>query len=237
MSGYKYGYDVAPARPTGWRSGVAGLVTVLVVVVVSATSGAVVTLDLIAPRSLHAKVSDTAVATAPITIPAAPAATKPSASQAVDVTASAPVRPAAQPAAPAPRSSIAAAAPASVPETAAAHAEAQPALSVPDSDLTFAKGYAQRRAVQAAAEQAAARNAGTHVATDHQLGRPAVAVRKPTYARTYGGQEHRVARGDGARPDSFDFRRTRALAYGEQYQNRRQQGGFFGNFFGGGNLF
>ncbi len=235
MSGYKYGYDVAPARPTGWRSGVAGLVTVAVVVVVSATSGAVVTLDLIAPRSLHAKVSETAVATAPVTIPAASTPMKPKARQAVDETASAPARPAvdqklaAQPVAPPP--SIAAAPPA--PEAAAAQAAAQPAPTVPDSELTFAKGYAQRRAVQAAA----ARSAAAHVASDNQLGRPAVAVRKPTYARTYGGQEHRVARSESARQDSFDFRRNRALAYGEQYQSRRQQGGFFGNFVGGGDLF
>lgn len=259
MSGYKHSYGLTPARPSGWRSAAAGLATVAAVVAVSATSGALVTLDLVAPRSLHDKASSTAETTPALVT--TPASTRTSSAPSIrttsapsEVTASAPVKPkavdrkavdrqaAAQPAAPssqpvpapAPQPTIAAAAP----SVAAAPADAQ-AAALPDSELTFKKGYAQRRAVQAAAEEAATRNAGAHAPADNQLGRPAVAVRKPTYARGYGSQESRrvAAHNDNIRPDSFDFRHHRALAYGEQYQNRRPQGGFFGNWFGGGNLF
>ena len=88
MSGYEYAYSVTPARPTGWRSVMAGFVTIAAVVAVSGISGAVVTLELIAPKpprgdtapDLAVKPSETTGTsdrTASITLPSAPATVQP----------------------------------------------------------------------------------------------------------------------------------------------------------------
>jgi hypothetical protein len=77
----------------------------------------------------------------------------------------------------------------------------RPASSVPDSDLTFAKGYQLRLAArQAASSASAARLAATGPSAESQFGRSAVVVRKATtFARTDGapnprrGRAHRCA--------------------------------------------
>jgi len=146
------------------------------------------------------------------------------------------------PAAPTQAPTVAQAAPA-----APAPTVAQAANAVPDSELTFSKGYAQRRAAQTAAEQSTPQPTA-HAATDHQFGRPAVTQRKPTYARAQEQRRYAVRDSREAREyrdqwrdhDRYDYRRDRAMAYGDQYQGRRSngsQGGLFGNLFGGGNLF
>jgi hypothetical protein len=63
MSGYGYDYSLTPAR-SGWRSALTGFLTIVAVVAVSTISGAVVTLELIAPQraaKVDTKVTDTNV--------------------------------------------------------------------------------------------------------------------------------------------------------------------------------
>ncbi len=249
MSGYQYAFNVTPARPTGWRSFLTGFVTIMTVVAVSTVSGAMVTLELIAPRPPHAN-APPAVAATPIQIPAATqravqvvtpsvAAVAQDQKHVQDLRVAAPT-----PALFAP--SIAAtpavaAAPPAVPAASAVPVEAQAARNVPDSELTFARGYALRRAAQEAAEEAASA-AAPKVATVGQLGRAAVVRRVASTRPPLALDPRRVttARGEGAfdRPERFDSRRREALAYGEQRQPRRPAGGpqgFFTNLFGGNN--
>jgi len=256
MSGYEYAYSVTPARPTGWGSVLAGFVTVVTVVAVSGISGAVVTLELIAPKTPHAdtgpvvtaRASETPDATehtASIVAPRAPASTAPLAPasaapvaqdhkpdlRTTSPTVAATAPPQSQPTIPAapqvkpPAADAKVAAPAS-----------KTARAVPDSELTFAKGYAQRRAAQ---EAVAAHSPDSKVAAVSQLGR-AAAPRKPAYARSYVSPDGRrlAARGEATgyydRPSPYDFRRHEALAYGEEQRPRRPEprgvfGGFFGN--------
>lgn len=261
MPAYSHGYTLSPARPSGWGSVFAGVVTVIAVVAVSATSGALVMAELVGKRPDATPAATTSAAmsaieipnvrqaTAPQATPAEPAKSRPADKRvaALPIPAPAP-KPVAAPA-PAPAPVVAAvpqAAPAAPAPNVAQVATAQVA-TVPDSELTFTKGYAQRRAAQTAAEQSAPQPTA-HAAADHQFGRPAVTPRKPAYARA---QEQRryVARDSREQyyrdheyrdHDHYDYRRDRAMAYGDQYQGRRSngsQGGLFGNLFGGGNLF
>lgn len=265
MSSYPHGYTLSPARPSGWGSVFAGVVTVIAVVAVSATSGALVMAELVgkrpdaAPQSSASAMSAIEIPTvrqaaAPGATPAQPAKARPAEDKRVAALptpapapkpVAAPAKPVVAAAAPAPAAKPAvAAAPQAAP---AAPAPAQQvATAVPESELTFTKGYAQRRAAQTAAEQPAPQPTA-HAAADHQFGRPAVTQRKPSYARVqeqrrYAARESREQYRDQWRNrDHYDYRRDRAMAYGDQYQGRRSngsQGGLFGNLFGGGgNLF
>lgn len=267
MSSYPHGYTLSPARPSGWGSVFAGVVTVIAVVAVSATSGALVMAELVGARP-DAAPPPSASAMSAIQIPAmrqaaAPEATPPQpakARPAEDKRVAALPTPAPAPksvAAPAPAAKpVVAVAPQAAPAAAAnpavaaapqaaSAAPAQVANAVPESELTFTKGYAQRRAAQTAAEQSTPKPTA-HAAADHQFGRPAVTQRKPTYSRAqeqrrYAARDSREQYRDQWRErDHYDYRRDRAMAYGEQYQGRRSngsQGGLFGNLFGGGNLF
>jgi hypothetical protein len=251
MSRYANDYSLTPARPTGWRPVLTSAVTIATIVAVSAISGAVVTLDLLAPPSRHA---ETAAASAAVTVAQAPAPTRAArvvtprlpeeAARAVGANANQDQQPAVaavpQPAAPA--------APAPQPAPVAPVVAADEGISAPasESELTFASGYALRRAVQEAATAPPSASAQVaRVEAESQFGRAAVKVKPKTYARTNGAQDRRTAdaRGDGMfdrfdRNDKFNFERHQALAFGEQRANRRsappqQQGGLFGSSPGG----
>jgi hypothetical protein len=112
---------------------------------------------------------------------------------------------------------------------------------MPQNDLTFANGYAQRVAARQAAQQtASARLAASGPSAESQFGRSAVIVRKATT----------IARADAApslprasaapvdalaRPSQPAFG-GQALAFGEQRPSQfgfaQRQGGLFGSLFG-----
>lgn len=263
MSGYAYDYSLTPAR-SGWRSVLTGFLTIVAVVAVSTISGAVVTLELIAPspqRAAGNRAIDTQVTAsvpqqtvsqqaaptvaaskvasrvaAPRTVPSADVATPVQSQQA-----QAPV----QPAAPA-STTVAAntapvsAAPAVSPPIAPGAAMAYAQATVADSELTFSKGYARRRATQqgaAAAKAGNARLADVGVAAG-QVGRTNVKVAKiKPRIQAVVAQDPRL---DPRRPDAawsanrFDFDRHQALAFGDaarqQQQQRRGQSGPSGFF-------
>jgi hypothetical protein len=205
---------------------------------VSAVSGVVVTLQLFASPAQDVAVPRVA-AVAPVTPapqPAAPrvvaltakAASPPApavvATHHVEASATIAAAPTAAQVPP-PASPVAAVKPAPV------VAQAAPAPApIADSDLTFAKGYAQRHAV--ATGTAAERHGKILVAAKMQLGRAAVKVKPRTYARNNANADRRrieTARGDAfgmfqrfERPDQFDFSRHQALAFGDQRATRRR---------------
>ena len=110
----------------------------------------------------------------------------------------------------------------------------QPHAGCADSDLTFARGYAQRQAV---AHGAPVRNGQVVVEAKTQLGRGAVKSKPKTYARNTNtnaqDDQRRVAAAQ--RPDAFGmFQRFdrpdqseavhhQALAFGEQRTTRRSE--------------
>jgi hypothetical protein len=111
------------------------------------------------------------------------------------------------------------------------------AATVPDSELTFAKGYAQRRA----AHERQARTAGVtdsksvtladNAGTATQFGRPAIKL-KPR-VQTVAAQDPRQdpRRQDGFWSNHFDFERHQALAYGDSSRQRRAPSFPFGGMF------
>jgi hypothetical protein len=238
MSRYAYDYSLAPVRPTGWRATLTTIMVVGTVMAVSAVSGVVVTLQLFASPAQDVAVPRVA-AVAPVTPapqPAAPrvvaltakAASPPApavvATHHVEASATIAAAPTAAQVPP-PASPVAAVKPAPV------VAQAAPAPApIADSDLTFAKGYAQRHAV--ATGTAAERHGKILVAAKMQLGRAAVKVKPRTYARNNANADRRrieTARGDAfgmfqrfERPDQFDFSRHQALAFGDQRATRRR---------------
>lgn len=254
MSRYAYDYSLTPARPTGWRPVLTSALSIATIVAVSAISGAVVTLDLLA---LPSRSAETAAASAAVTVPQAPAPAPTRAARVVTPRvpdqASAPaaganqdqqpvVIAAPQPAAP----PVTAPAPQAAPVAPVVTADQNISAPASESELTFASGYALRRAVQEAATSPASTSAQVaRVEAETQFGRAAIKVKPKTYARANGAQDRRTAdaRGDGLfdrfdRNDKFDFERHQALAFGEQRANRRpapppQQGGLFGNSPGG----
>lgn len=248
MSGYDYAYNVAPARSTGWGSIIAGFFTIVTVVVVAGISGAVVTLELIAPQSPRADASAEVPARSS-EASVAPQHSAPPQHVAVVTprTTIGPIPQAVtqhqQPLAQTPeqdqnlRAAVARAPAPSQPQPTIAAAPPPPAATlVPDSELTFAKGYAQRRAAQEAAS-VAGHSADGKVAAVSQLGRAAV-VYKPNYARNYASPAHRryAARGEATGyygwGGGLDSRRHEALAYGEEQRPPRRaepRGGFFSN--------
>jgi hypothetical protein len=121
----------------------------------------------------------------------------------------------------------------------------RPASTVPDSDLTFAKGYqlrlSARQAASAASAASATRLAASGPLAESQFGRSAVVVRKATtFARTDKAPEPRHV--SAAHIEAPVYQRDRldvgnhALAYGEQRPSQRgfaeARGGPFGNLFG-----
>ena len=258
MSGYGYDYSLTPAR-SGWRSVLTGFLTIVAVVAVSTISGAVVTLELIAPspqRAAHNRANDTQVTAsvpqqtvsqqagpavaapkvashvaAPRTVPSADAATPLQSQQA-----QAPV----QPAAPASTTVAANAAPVSAvpaasspiaPGAAMAYAQA----TVADSELTFSKGYARRRATQQSVTAAVAGNARLADVGASRFGRDNVKVKiyKPR-TQAVAAQDPRQ---DPRRPDAtwsanrFDFDRHQALAFGDAARQQQHRAPNGGNFF------
>jgi hypothetical protein len=241
MSRYGYDYSLAPSRPSGWRSLFRNVLTIVAVAAISAISGAVVALDLlgggptVADRStvvrpaqaasLHVAPSASQPASAP-TIAPAPVQTGAAAPvQQLQAPASVPVaQPTVQPAiAPAPQ---AAPTPQSVPTASAAPIEAPKTVQVPDSELTFRKGYARRHPVQ----EAATTGSGAQVAP---TGLPTQIRHPPAKARS----KTTVARQNGPQDQNGGFfARHQALAFGDQrdsHANRRpqQQSGVFGGGF------
>jgi DNA polymerase-3 subunit gamma/tau len=128
------------------------------------------------------------------------------------------------------------AAPAAPPAAASAGATAYEPEAVPAKDLTFAKGYAQRRAAQqAAAAATAAKNkvavtAENNVAapTEQQFGRPALRRKPSVVAQTARNNERYgvYERFDG-------FARHETLAYGDNSRpvRRPNSGGWFDGLF------
>jgi len=269
MAGYSYDYSLTPARETGWRSAVTTAATIVAVLAVSTISGAVVTLELLAPQPQHPdsaaaappKHEVAAVASAREPAPAAKAPTRaavpvsdhatastraqsPTVGQNQSKPATASVTPpvatppgageavGAAPVVTAPPATTAVATSQPAPAAAPPAAPVEPAIDaqalpqVPDRDLTFAKGYAQRRAAQqaAAGAQGADRKsaptpkvaAATQPDRHHALKKARVAQQDPRLDR------RRMVREEGF----FDFERHQAMAFGDPRQNRRQQRSF-----------
>ena len=250
MSPYGYDYALARSPSTGWRSRFATVMTVGAIVAISAVSGAAVAVNLLgtpgtpadrpAIFAMHAPAASAPVATLTVT-PAAPQPAKTTATVAPAQAPATPVRPASPPAA----------TPAPHPAPAVTTAEAPPPAHVSESELTFSRGYARRRAIQTAADATShVTSAGGSIEvaraeTQGQLGRAAKA-RPKAVAHTNTLPERRVAEEGGPfsrfdQHEKFDFGRHQALAFGDSREpraNRRPpQGGLFGNspsgFFGG----
>ncbi len=133
----------------------------------------------------------------------------------------------------------------------AALASARVSAPVPESELTFTKGYARRRAVQEAATASSRQKTDVaRLESKNQFGRPATKTKpKTTLARQNAPQDQRrvaEARAEGGvfsrfdQPDRADFARHQALAFGDPRDSRatrrpppQQQGGSFGNSLGG----
>jgi hypothetical protein len=241
MSPYGYDYSLGRSASTGWRSRFTTVMTVSAIAAISAISGAAVALNLLGPAGTAADRPVTVAthaqpASVPVVHTVAPAAPQP----AITTATIAPSR-------------VPAAAPAPQPAPAVAAIEAPPTTHVAESDLTFTRGYARRRAIQAAVDASGSKSDGPQTAvarveTDGQLGRAAKAKPKAVARANAPQDPRRVAEEGGPfsrfdRPDKFDFGRHQALAFGDPrdpHANRRpppQQGGLFGNspggFFGG----
>ncbi len=262
MSRYAYGYSVAPARPTGWRSAFGNFLGVTAVVSLSVISGAVVSYELIGG---DARFGSTAFSSAPVApvqarveipvqapvkLPAKAATTGSVASATQPVArlaASESPKPAARAAAPAVVPTVApvAATPVAAPQAApSAPVARNDEAAISTGDLTFAKGYALRRAARQAAAQAATPKAAAAqtptanvkvaaadepgVASEKQFGRPAVvAKRKPTAMAQYPrGERYGMF-------ERFEGPRHQALAFGDSSPQRsvRRSGGWFDGLF------
>jgi hypothetical protein len=255
MSRYTYDYTIAPARPTGWRSVLTNLVVLTAVVLLSVISGAVVAYDLVVGQAREGAPPAVAVA-APIQVPVQAPIPAPAVKQASVVPSSAAV-----PAPEAPKVTQPAAHP-EVVGTVTAPAAPQAPVSAPPSqsaqsaprsqndsasissgDLTFAKGYAQRRAAQqaaaaqaatankvAAAAKAPTANVNVAAAAEKQFGRPAV-KRKPSSVLAQNARNERYGmfeRFDGSAHHE-------ALAFGDSSPSRptrrMNSGGWFDGLF------
>lgn len=276
VSCYGYDYSLTPARPTGWRGTVANITIFATVMAVSAISGVVVTLELFASSSPSSVVVASATATPPPVRQAsvqpvsqriaqvfALVTTPTTAPKTVATVTPTPAPKTAPNNAPstvsaavtadhhlAPPATVAAAPvvkPTPVPPPAAVPAVKPQPTPVADSDLTFAKGYAQRQAV---AHGAPIRHGKVIMEAKTQLGRTAVKAKPKTYARNTKtpNDQRRVATNQHPdaygmfqrfeRPDQFDFTHHQALAFGEQRTSRRTEAprpptsnGFFGGLF------
>ncbi len=262
MSRYAYGYSVAPARPTGWRSAFGNFLGVTAVVSLSVISGAVVSYELIGgdARFGSTPFSSAPVAPvqarveipvqAPVKLPAKAATTgsaAPATRPVAALAASESPKPAARAAAPAVVPTVApvAATPVAAPQAApSAPVARNDEAAIPTGDLTFAKGYALRRAARQAAAQAASPKAAAAqtatanvkvaaadepgVASEKQFGRPAVvAKRKPTAMAQYPrGERYGMF-------ERFEGPRHQALAFGDSSPQRsvRRSGGWFDGLF------
>jgi hypothetical protein len=232
MSRYAYDYSLTPARATGWRAALTSMTVVGTVMAVSAISGAFVTVQLFAAPAQPRVVRQVAAL-----VPPAPQLTAPHAvsfaaryqvaPQATNHAAAPPMTVAAAPATKAPPP----AAPPAQPAPVVALAEQPAPAAVADSELTFAKGYAQRRAIAAGA---VAHHGKILIAGQTQLGRAAVKPKPKVYARNTAptsttDRRAETARSDAygmfqrfERPDQFDFSRHQALAFGDQRAVRRR---------------
>jgi len=262
MSRYAYGYSVAPARPTGWRSAFGNFLGVTAVVSLSVISGAVVSYELIGgdARFGSTPFSSAPVAPvqarveipvqAPVKLPAKAATTgsaAPATRPVATLAASESPKPAARAAAPAVVPTVApvAATPVAAPQAASSAPVARnDEAAISTGDLTFAKGYALRRAARQAAAQAASPKAAATqtatanvkvaaadepgVASEKQFGRPAVvAKRKPTAMAQYPrGERYGMF-------ERFEGPRHQALAFGDSAPQRpvRRSGGWFDGLF------
>jgi hypothetical protein len=247
MSRYGYDYSLAPRATTGWRSRFATVMTVGTIVAISAVSGAAVAVNLLGPAGTPADRPAIFALRAPASsAPVAAQTVTPAAKETVAVAPSRVPPAAVEPASP-PTS-----APAPQPKPAVVAVEPPPTAHMSESELTFSRGYARRRAIQAAADAASApKSEGltTEVAgaeTQGQLGRSA---RKPKVVAHANQDPRRVAeiRDESGlfsrfdQPRRYDFGRSQALAYGDSRDpraNRRSpHGGLFGGspsgFFGG----
>jgi hypothetical protein len=247
MPGYAYDYSLTPER-SGWRSALTGFLTVVAVVAISTISGAVVTLELLAPSSqsntrvasdapkivasapqqtIQPQASSQQTASAPQSAQAAAPSVAPRAAASTDTVASiqtqqAPSRaPAAAQPSPQAAATIAAnTAPASTVAAAPERAE------VADSELTFSKGYARRHAAAAKAAVGNSRLAGVGVAAG-EFGRTAVKVAKAKpRSQTVAIQD----RQDPRRPDAYYSANRYAFGDSSRQQQQQQQHRGFGFF-------
>jgi hypothetical protein len=234
-------------------------VGVSAVVLLSGISGAVVAFNLIGgdARVVSPPVSTAAVAPARVDVPQAPIQApaklpRKVAPQASAVPSMTPVvAAAAEKQKPAERAEApAVVAPVTAPPAAQAAPLQNDDAAISSGDLTFAKGYALRRAARQAAAAQAQKPAATQAATpnakvaaageqpgaaaDRQFGRPAVAKRKPSVVAQYprGDRYYSFERFDGPT-------RHQALAYGDNSRygdssrpvRRMNSGGWFDGLF------
>src|SRR5690242_11172274 len=155
MSPYGYDYSLAPRASTGWRSRFTTVLTVSAIVAISAVSGAAVTINLLGSGAAPAErpaifAMHAPAATAPVVAPKVTPAPPQPANATVAVAPAQRPAPAVQPASP----PAAAPAPTPQPKPAVVAVEPPPTAHVPDSELTFSRGYARRHAIQAAANSA-----------------------------------------------------------------------------------
>jgi hypothetical protein len=237
-SRYGYDYSLTPARPTGWRGGLANITIFATVMAVSVISGAVVARELFASATPPAFVAPATAALPPAPQAAAQPTTRP-VTQVLALVVTPKSAPATASAAAtadvhvAPPATVAAApAVTSTPAPPAAAAQAPQPTPVADSDLTFAKGYAQRQAV---AHGAPVRHGKVVMEAKTQLGRGALKAKPKAYARNTNtntpADQRRVAAAQ--RPDAFgmfqrfdrpdDAAHHQALAFGEQRTSRRNE--------------
>jgi hypothetical protein len=125
-----------------------------------------------------------------------------------------------------------------VPAASAAPVEQPKTAPVPDSQLTFTKGYARRRAVhEAATAGSGAKIEVARAESQTQVGRAATKARpRTTVARQNGPQDQSGPFARADQPGRFDFARHQALAFGDPRTSRRpppQQGGVFSSSPGG----
>jgi len=230
LSRYAYDYSLTPARPTGWRAALTNMAVFATVMAVSAISGAVVTLELVAAPAPVVVV--TQAAAVPSTPPAVTHVVASAAPRSANAPAPAPNR-VAQPvtvaAAPAAQQAPARMAAAAIVPPAATAVVPPPPAPISERDLTFAKGYARRHAAE---RVATARHGKVIVEAKAQLGRAAVKAKAKVYARNTADDRRHVAavRPDTFgmfqrfdRPDQFDFTRHQALAFGEQRLTRHNE--------------
>jgi len=259
MSRYAYGYSVVPARPRGWRSAAGNFVGVSAVVLLSGISGAIVAFDLIGGDSRVVPTPVSAAAPARPDIAQAPlqAPIKLPTKTPTQISAAPSIAPVVAATAENQKSAQRAEAPAVVAPVAPPPAVAPPAApaqlsqnddaAISASDLTFAKGYALRRAARQAAAAQAQKPAATHAATpnakvaaageqpvaatEKQFGRRAVPKRKPSVVAQYPRNERYDRYGAFERFDGPA--RHQALAYGDSSRpvRRMNSGGWFDGLF------
>lgn len=273
MSGYRYDYPLAPASRSGFRSALTNITVAVVIAAVSGIAGAAVVLELVAPPAPSPGPNPVSGQEQRVLAPEPGASTATASNRSAPVTnagervaesnpaaaQSAAPQPASRPSAPQSQAGEGAT-PAPVPAPPKRTAESAPAPAAPPkqeadsrtsermsaSELTFAKGYAKRRAAREASVKSAAaeapkddvqkgevKDANNDDAKDAAKDEVAKDVKKHentkvTRKRRQHGSDAVVAYRN-YRNDRGDYRADRG-DYNERYERREPT---FGRVFGG----